>query len=197
MNNLIAKTPMDERIANIIREPIEYRGFQLVRLRFMSGGKTPILQIMAERTDGTMEIDDCAKLSRAVSAILDVDDPIEGEYNLELSSPGIDRPLTRPFDFTNWAGYDVRIEMNTMLEGRKRFRGILKGFEDSCAIVEGKEFGTVHLQFDNIVDAKLILTDELINESMKRGTIADSGDAEIEYDDDSDINTTSKKEDRL
>lgn len=195
INALIAKTSMDERLAAIVVEPIKYRGFRLVRLRFMTGGKTPTLQIMAERPDGTMEVEDCAQLSRALSAILDVEDPIEGEYNLELSSPGIDRPLTTPDDFVNWMGYDAKIEMAHMVENRKRFRGVLKGFAQNCAIIDGIEFGTIHLPFDEIIDAKLVLTDELIRESLRRGTVSkDIGDdVEQDYED----NTHSEKEDTL
>lgn len=191
MNNLVAKTPMDERLAKIVREPIEHRGFRLVRLRFMSGGKTPTLQIMAERPDGKMEVEDCAKLSRAISAILDVDDPIDGEYNLELSSPGIDRPLTHPDDFNNWLDYEAKIEMQFLVDGRKRFRGCLKGFENGAVTLEGADFGTVHLNFDDIVDAKLVLTDDLIKESLRRGAIPDVSDEDIEQEYDK---TTSEEE---
>ena len=140
-------------------------GFELVRLRFMSGKKATV-QIMAERPDGTMEIEDCATLSRTVSAVMDVEDPIEGEYSLEVSSPGIDRPLTRLVDFDRWEGYEARLETDEMIDGRKRFKGILAGTEGDEVLVEIDE-GTIGLKFDWLNDAKLILTDDLIRESLK------------------------------
>jgi len=119
MTGLVAKASMDKRLAEIVEPTIRAMGFELVRLRFM-GGKRPRLQIMADRPEGAgdIEVDDCAQISRAVSAQLDVEDPIEGEYNLEVSSPGIDRPLTRLKDFATWDGYVARIETNEMIDGR-------------------------------------------------------------------------------
>ena len=128
MADMIAKAPFDQRIAAIIQPSMEGLGFELVRLRMMSGKKIT-LQIMAERPDGTMEVEDCAELSRNISAILDVEDPIADEYTLEVSSPGIDRPLTRLADFDRWEGYEAKLETDELIDGRKRFKGILAGTE--------------------------------------------------------------------
>lgn len=165
MSNLIAKAPMDQRLAKIIDPIVEGLGYELVRLRYM-GGKTPTLQIMADKPEGGIEVDDCAKISRDVSAALDVEDPIVDEYNLEVSSPGIDRPLTRLKDFEAWAGYEVKLETTELIDGRKRFRGLLRGVDDGEILIDISE-GTIGLQFDWLADAKLVLTDELISESLK------------------------------
>jgi len=124
------------------------------------------LQIMAERPDGTMLVEDCAQLSRAVSDVLDAADPIAGEYTLEVSSPGVDRPLTRLADFATYEGYEARIELDRLAEGRKRFKGVLAGVEDDQVgfDLEGEE-ETAMIPFAWIVEAKLVLTDQL----MKRG----------------------------
>ena len=156
---------MDVRIAEIITPTVEGMGFGLVRVRLMSGKKAT-LQVMAERPDGTMEVDDCADLSRALSAVLDVEDPIEGEYALEVSSPGIDRPLTRPIDFERWDGWIAKLETAELIGGRKRFKGELRGVQDGEILIEIEE-GVIGLSFDMLVDAKLVLTDELIAESLK------------------------------
>jgi ribosome maturation factor RimP len=129
-------------------------------------GKTSILQIMAEKPEGGIEVDDCAKISGAISAVLDVDDPIDGEYTLEVSSPGIDRPLTRLKDFDRWNGHVAKIETAELIDGRKRFKGPLRGTENDEVLIEIAE-GTIGLKFDWLVDAKLILTDELIADMLK------------------------------
>jgi ribosome maturation factor RimP len=150
----------------ILTPIIEAAGFRLVRLRMM-GGKVKTLQIMAEREDGTMNVDDCAELSAALSDFFEAEpDAIPGEFNLEISSPGIDRPLTRLKDFLRWAGHEAKIEANVMIDGRKRFRGILKGLEGSDVVLEaGKQ--TIVLPFGAIAEAKLVLTDKLIEEDLK------------------------------
>ncbi|MBY8976307.1 ribosome maturation factor RimP [Rhodobacteraceae bacterium NNCM2] len=165
MADMVAKAAFDKRLAEIVRPTVEGMGFELVRLRFMSG-KRATVQVMAERPDGTMEIEDCAKLSRAMSAVLDVEDPIEGEYSLEVSSPGIDRPLTRLSDFDRWEGYEAKLETDEMIDGRRRFKGILAGIENTEVLIDIPE-GTIGLEFDWLTDAKLVLTDELITESLK------------------------------
>ena len=165
MSSLIAKAAMDRRLAEIATPVIEGLGFELVRLRFM-GGKKPVLQIMAERPEGGIEIDDCAKISRALSAVIDVENPIDGAFALEVGSPGIDRPLTRIKDFADWAGYEAKLETTTLIDGRKRFKGVLAGVEDNEILIEIPE-GTIGLQFDWLADAKLVLTDELIAEALK------------------------------
>lgn len=183
--DLVAKAPIDRRLAEIILPTVEGMGFELVRLRYMSGAKRATLQIMAEKTDGTMEVEDCADLSRAVSAALDVEDPIEGRYALEVSSPGIDRPLTRLKDFERFDGWEARIETTEMIDGRKRFKGTLAGVEDGEVLLEIAE-GVIGLQFDWLADAKLVLTDELIAESLRArkaaGLATDDMD-ESRYDD--------------
>jgi ribosome maturation factor RimP len=139
-------------------------GFELVRVRLMSGKKTT-LQIMAERPEGGIEVEDCSRISRAIGAVLDVEDPISGEYALEVSSPGIDRPLTRLKDFERWAGYEVKLETAEMIDGRRRFKGMLHGVEGNDVLIEIPD-GTIGLDFDWLSDAKLVLTDELISESL-------------------------------
>ncbi len=170
MNDLVAKAQIDRRLAEIITPVIEDMGFELVRVRFM-GGKTKTVQIMAERPEGGIEVDDCARISTAVSAVLDVEDPIEDAYALEVSSPGIDRPLTRLKDFATWEGYEARIETSEMIDGRKRFKGVLEGVEEDEVLIEIEVDGeqqTIGLKFDWLADAKLILTDELIREMLRQ-----------------------------
>ncbi len=166
MSDLVAKTAIDRRIAEIIRPVIEDLGFELVRVR-LQGGRTPLLQIMADRPEGGINVDDCADISVAVSATLDVEDPVEDAYNLEVSSPGIDRPLTRLKDFETFEGYDVRLETNQPIDGRKRFKGILAGVEGDEVLINVEE-GTIGLNFDWLSDAKLVLTDELIAEMLRQ-----------------------------
>jgi ribosome maturation factor RimP len=169
MNDLVAKAAIDRRIAGIITPVVEGMGFELVRVRLM-GGKTKTLQIMAERPQGGIEVDECARISTAVSATLDVEDPLEDAYTLEVSSPGIDRPLTRLKDFETWEGYEAKIETTEMIDGRRRFKGVLQGVEDGEVLIEIEEHGetmTIGLQFDWLSDAKLVLTDELIRDVLR------------------------------
>lgn len=170
MTDLIAKTAIDRRLAAIVGPVIEGLGFELVRIRLM-GGKTRILQIMADRPDGGIEVEDCATISTAVSAVLDVEDPIEENYVLEVSSPGIDRPLTRLKDFDMWVDYEARIETTELIDGRRRFKGVLQGTEGDEVLIEIEEGGqplTIGLKFDWLSDAKLILTDDLIAEMLRQ-----------------------------
>ena len=164
-NDLIAKAAIDRRMAEIISPVIEDMGFELVRVRLM-GGKTATLQIMAQRPDGGIEVDECANISTAVSAVLDVEDPITEAYTLEVSSPGIDRPLTRLKDFDEFEGYEAKLETADLIDGRKRFKGVLAGTEDNDVLINIEE-GTVGLNFDWLADAKLVLTDELIKDMLK------------------------------
>lgn len=186
MTDLIAKTAIDRRLADIVSPVIEGLGFELVRIRLM-GGRTRILQIMADRPDGGIEVDDCASISTAVSAVLDVEDPIEENYVLEVSSPGIDRPLTRLKDFDMWVDYEARIETTELIDGRRRFKGTLQGTEGDEVLIEIEEGGeplTIGLKFDWLSDAKLILTDELIAEMLRQrkasGAIDESKFTDIE-----------------
>ncbi|MCF8484460.1 MAG: ribosome maturation factor RimP [Rhodobacteraceae bacterium] len=170
MTELIAKTAIDRRLAGIIGPVIEGMGFELVRVRLM-GGKTRILQIMADRPDGGIEVDECAAISTAISAVLDVEDPIEDNYVLEVSSPGIDRPLTRLKDFEMWKGWEARIETTELIDGRRRFKGGLAGVEGEEILIEIEEAGQeviIGLRFDWLSDAKLILTDGLIAEMLRQ-----------------------------
>ncbi len=164
-NDLIAKAAIDRRLAEIITPVIESLGFELVRVRLM-GGKTHVLQIMADRPEGGIEVDDCAAISTAISAVLDVEDPILDAYTLEVSSPGIDRPLTRLKDFEAFEGYEARLETAELIDGRKRFKGVLAGIEGNEVLINIEE-GTIGLDFDWLSDAKLILTDELIREMLR------------------------------
>lgn len=169
MSDLIAKTQIDRRLAEIVTPTIEGLGFELVRIRLMSG-KAKTLQIMAERPDGGIEVDDCAAISTAVSAVLDVEDPVEDQYTLEVSSPGIDRPLTRLKDFETWSGYEAKLETAELIDGRRRFKGALAGVEDGEVLIEidvDGEAATIGLKFEWLSDAKLVLTDELIRDMLR------------------------------
>ena len=169
MSDLIAKTAIDKRLAQIVEPVAQDLGLELVRLRLM-GGQHPTLQIMAQKPDGSMEVDDCARLSTAVSAVLDVEDPITDAYTLEVSSPGIDRPLTRLKDFEVWAGNEVKIETTEAIDGRRRFKGMLQGTEGDEVLLEIEEKGqpvTIGLNFEWLADAKLVLTDELIRDTLR------------------------------
>ena len=173
-NDLIAKTAIDRRLAEIITPVIEDLGFELVRVR-LQGGKTATLQIMADRPEGGINVEDCVDISVAVSATLDVEDPIEDAYHLEVSSPGIDRPLTRLKDFATFEGYEAKLETNQPIDGRKRWKGVLAGVESGDAgdevllnIEEAGEIQTIGLNFDWLSDAKLVLTDELIREMLRQ-----------------------------
>lgn len=164
---LVAESPKMAEVARLIAPSLEAMGYAIVRVR-LSGGGRPTLQIMAERTDGgEMTVDDCAEISRSVSAILDVEDPIAGAYVLEVSSPGLDRPLTRPEDFARFAGHEAKLELSDAVDGRKRFRGRLVGLEGENVRIAAEE-GESLLPVATIRSAKLVLTDALIAESMKR-----------------------------
>lgn len=189
MTDLIAKAAIDRRLAEIITPVIEDMGFELVRVRLM-GGQTKTMQIMVERPTGGIEVDECAEVSLAISAVLDVEDPISDQYTLEVSSPGIDRPLTRLKDFDAFEGYDAKIETADLIDGRKRFKGVLAGVEGDEVLINIDE-GTVGLKFDWLADAKLILTDELIKEMLRQRKAAGDVD-ETKFDE---IETEGSEED--
>ncbi len=150
-----------ERIETVIAPAITAMGYEIVRVQ-MSGGRRQVLQVMAERRDGaTMTVDDCADISRTISAVLDVEDPIAGAYTLEVSSPGIDRPLIRLKDFERYAGFEARVETRALVDGRRRFRGALKGVTEGRVRLE-TDAGLVELPYDNILRAKLVLNDALL-----------------------------------
>ena len=165
MNDLVAKAAIDRRIAEIITPVVEDMGFEVVRIRLMTG-KESILQVMAQSPDGTIEVDDCGKISTAISAVMDVEDPILDAYNLEVSSPGIDRPLTRLKDFAQWEGFEAKIETDELIDGRRRFKGQLAGVEGDEVLITISE-GTIGLKFEWLSDAKLVLTDELIRDVLR------------------------------
>ncbi|MFE1598663.1 ribosome maturation factor RimP [Methylobacterium sp. ID0610] len=180
---LITETGVAARVAQIVEPSLEGLGFRLVRAR-VSGQNGCTVQIMAERPDGTMTVEDCEAVSRTISPLLDVDDPIGRAYHLEISSPGIDRPLVRAGDFARWAGHEAKVELAVPLEGRKRFRGIIRAPEGDTVRIDlpdAKE-GTPSsyaLSLRDIGEAHLVLTDELIRESLRRGSAPaeDDGDA--------------------
>ena len=149
----------------ILEPAVEAAGYRLVRLRLL-GGNTKTLQIMAERPDGTMNVEDCAVLSHALLDFIEREDPLEGDYELEVSSPGIDRPLTRLMDFARYAGHEAKLELGAPLDGRKRFRGTLLGLDGNDVMIEAQG-QRIALAFSNIAEAKLVLTDKLIQEDLK------------------------------
>jgi ribosome maturation factor RimP len=157
-----------ERVEALIGPAVAAMGFDLVRVRWIAGGR-PRLQVMAERPDGTMSVEDCAEVSHAVSAVLDVEDPIDSEYTLEVSSPGIDRPLMRARDYERFAGFEAKLETAEPIDGRKRFRGRLQGLDGEAVGVEVEGLGVVRIPLGAIAEAKLVLTDELVRASLKQG----------------------------
>ncbi|MBV8963942.1 MAG: ribosome maturation factor RimP [Hyphomicrobiales bacterium] len=170
---LVAETGLAARVASVIEPSLQAAGFRLVRVK-VTGEAGCTVQIMAELPDGSMSVEDCEAVSRLISPILDVDDPIERAYRLEISSPGIDRPLVRRSDFTRWAGHRAKVELALPLAGRRRFNGVLLGLEGEEARLrrldaqEGEE-AEVLLPLAEIAEARLVLTDELIREALRRG----------------------------
>jgi ribosome maturation factor RimP len=163
------KTAEDHRLLELLDPVAEAAGYRIVRLRLMGGDRARRLQIMAERADGGMPVEDCARLARAISQVMDAADPIRGEYLLEVSSPGVDRPLTRLEDFETYQGFEARLELDRLAEGRKRFKGELAGVEgDHIAINLEGEAETALLPFDWLVDARLVIDEAL----MKHGAQA-------------------------
>jgi ribosome maturation factor RimP len=167
----IRESGLAAQVAGLVEPVLEGLGFRLVRVQ-VSGRDGQTVQIMAERPDLSMNVDDCETISHAVSPLLDAHDPLPGAYRLEISSPGIDRPLVRGSDFEDWAGNEVKIELREPVGGRKRYRGIIEGFADGEArvVCEVEELGKQVLGFPIalISDAKLVLTDELIRDALRR-----------------------------
>ena len=163
------KTAEDLRLLELLGPVAEAAGYEIVRLRLMGGDHRRRLQIMAERDDATMLVEDCAALARAVSEVLDAADPIKDEYTLEVSSPGVDRPLTRLQDFDAYAGHEARIELDRLAENRRRFKGVLAGVQDGQVAIDLEgEAETALIPFAWISEAKLVITDQL----MQRGAEA-------------------------
>lgn len=173
---LRGKTREDRSVLELIDPIAEAMGYEIVRVRLMGGGPARRLQIMAEDGAGDMNVDDCAKLSRAILDVLEAADPIEGDYSLEVSSPGVDRPLTRLKDFAAYEGFEARLELDRLADGRKRFKGDLAGVDgDNIAIDLEDEAETTLIPFTWITEAKLALTDKL----LKRG--ADQRAARLQH----------------
>ncbi len=163
----MSKAPLIKKIERAITPTIESMGFELVRVLLIGSGK-PTLQIMAERPDGGITIDECGKLSQAVSVVLDVENVLEdASYYLEVGSPGIDRPLTRLKDFDRYAGQEARMEIEPALDGRKRFRGCLKGTKGNSVLIATEE-GEKEIPFSSIERAKLIVADEMIQPKQQK-----------------------------
>jgi ribosome maturation factor RimP len=176
---LITETGVAARVAAVAGPVVDDLGFRLVRVK-VSGQNGCTVQIMAEREDGTMTVEDCEAVSRALSPVFDLEDPIGRPYNLEISSPGIDRPLVRAQDFERWAGYEAKIEMAVPVAGRKRFRGLIQGVEgDAVAIelpdVKDEDERLARLPLLDLAEARLVLTDELVRESLRRGSAPQPG----------------------
>jgi ribosome maturation factor RimP len=175
---LVVEPGMAARVSAVAGPVLQGMGYRLVRIK-ISGESGCTVQIMAERPDGSMQIEDCEAISKALSPVLDVADPIDRAYRLEISSPGIDRPLVRRSDFERYTGHLVKIEMAVAVSGRKRFRGTLGGMEgDSLRLHRddlraGEDDADIVLVMEDIADARLVLTDELIAESMRRGKAAE------------------------
>ena len=172
---LIAEPGRSARVAAIVEPALAGLGYRLVRVRISrSAGCT--VQIMAERPDGTMAVEDCEAASRALSPLLDIADPIEGPYQLEISSPGIDRPLVRRSDFDRYAGHVAQVEMQAPVDGRRRFRGELIGAQGAFARIRradgaANENSEILLPIDDMMEAKLVLTDALISQSLRKSKL--------------------------
>jgi ribosome maturation factor RimP len=170
---IIAETGIEARIAHIVEPVAAGLGYRLVRVK-LSAMNGMTLQIMAERPDGGMTVEDCETLSRDLSPVLDVEDPIDREYHLEVSSPGIDRPLVRRSDFERWSGHQAKIELQRPLDGRKRFKGTLAGLDGDAVRLEMEASSklaapeTVTLRLADIDEARLVLTDALIRETLRK-----------------------------
>ena len=165
LNSLITKTLLESRILLIAKPIIQDMGFEVIRIRLIDG-KSKLIQIMIDSPKMNITVDDCANISNELSAAIDVEDPYEDAFNLEVSSPGIDRPLTRLCDFDQWSGYEAKLETTLAIEGQKRFKGILSGTDGDEVLIK-LDIGTIGLKFDWLSDAKLILTDALIRETLQ------------------------------
>ena len=173
---LIVETGLDQRVAAIIEPVIVGMGFRLVRVRLLNqNGLT--LQVMAERNDGTMTVQDCEEVSTAISPVLDVEDPVDKAYHLEVSSPGIDRPMVRKSDFVRWVGHIVKCETSILVDNRKRFRGKIADVNDDGFTIERDQVAygeepKVIIPFSTLAEAKLILTDDLIRDALRADKLA-------------------------
>lgn len=165
----MSKTPLVKKIEKAIGPMAESMGYEIVRVLLVGEGSSkPTLQIMAEKPDGTMPVDDCGRLSQAVSALLDVENVIDGAYYLELSSPGIDRPLTRLKDFDRYKDNEVRIELDEPVKGQRKFKGMLNGIKGNDILLTPESGDDVAIPFSAVARAKLLLTDELLKKVMNK-----------------------------
>jgi ribosome maturation factor RimP len=172
---LRATNPVEERVIALIEPTASGLGYRVVRVR-LSGNRRKRLQIMAERkSDGQMGIDDCGRLSRALSPVFDLEDPVQGEYDLEISSPGIDRPLMRIEDFERFIGFDAKLETAVPINNQRRWKGVIKAVDGDEITLVG-EHGEVNLKFSALSDARLVLTDKLIADDLKRAKAAEAAE---------------------
>ncbi|ACT60728.1 ribosome maturation factor RimP [Hirschia baltica] len=192
-----ALSEIEKRILDIIEPEATSIGLEIVRVRMM-GANTPILQIMAEKPDGTMDVEDCAKLSRAIGPVLDVEDPIHSEYNLEVSSPGIDRPLTREGDFANWKTYEVRIELGIPIDGRRRFHGTITDEVNGIVSLDLKDGSKAEISIVDMVKASLVMNDRLIEEAQSRGQAPELDEDQFdEFEDEIDDNNNANPDNNV
>lgn len=161
---------MDKKLAELLNPILEDLGFEMVRVR-LSNGNPSTLQIMADRLDGQIGVDELAEINTSVGTILDVEDPIPENYTLEISSPGIDRPLTRKKDFDSFQGFEAKVETTELIDGRRRFRGVLAGVNNDEVLINLEE-GTIGLKFTWLSDARLVLSDDLIKKMLRKNTKA-------------------------
>lgn len=161
---------MDKKLAELLNPILEDLGFEMVRVR-LSNGNPSTLQIMADRLDGQIGVDELAEINTSVGTILDVEDPIPENYTLEISSPGIDRPLTRKKDFDSFQGFEAKVETTELIDGRRRFRGVLAGVNNDEILINLEE-GTIGLKFTWLSDARLVLSDDLIKKMLKKNAKA-------------------------
>jgi ribosome maturation factor RimP len=187
---LIVETGLDRRVADIIEPTIEQIGYQLVRVR-LSAQNGATLQIMCERPDGTMTVEDCEQVSMAISPVLDVEDPIDKAYHLEVSSPGIDRPMVRKSDFSRWLGHLLKCETSILVDGRKRFRGKIVAADENGFTLERDQPApgdepVVVIPFTALAEGRLILTDELIRDALAADKKAKAAQAANQNEEDGD-----------
>ena len=161
---------MDKKLAELLNPILEDLGFEMVRVR-LSNGNPSTLQIMADRLDGQIGVDELAEINTSVGTVLDVEDPIPENYTLEISSPGIDRPLTRKKDFDSFQGFEAKVETTELIDGRRRFRGVLAGVNNDEVLINLEE-GTIGLKFTWLSDARLVISDDLIKKMLKKNAKA-------------------------
>jgi len=160
-------------LLSLVAPVVQDSGLELLRIRMTGQDGEQVLQIMADRDEGMITVEDCERISRAVSAMLDVEDPLKGQYVLEVSSPGMARPLCRPKDFIRWSGFEAKLELSRAFDGRKRFRGVLSGYEDGEVLMDvpldgHNETPTLGFKFEDITEARLVANDDMIADALKR-----------------------------